>query len=90
MKMNLFVINGREESNHCGLHEFRGHRAVGNYDPEDEVVEDIDNQKKAPEKILAQSFLKFLEGQRLTIASLKLLSEPEQRRLKKEFLNKLD
>ena len=89
MKMNLFIINGKEETNDCGLHEFRGHRAVDIYDPEAELVDEIDDEKKSSDQILAQKFLKFLGEQRITLNELIKLPIIEQKRLKREFLEKL-
>ena len=86
MKMNVFIVNDVEDTNECGLRSAGGHRAIDVYDPEDELVQSIDEQKMSPEKLLTTRFLAFLGNRRLSLATLKLLPKEEQQRLKREFL----
>ena len=86
MKTNIFVVNDKEDVNECGLRDAGGHRAIGVYDTEDELIKNIDEDYVQPEKLLANRFLTFLGNRRLTISSLAMLSTEEQQRIKKEFL----
>jgi hypothetical protein len=87
VKTNIFIVNDKDEVEESGLREAGGNRAVGfAVDPEEEFIQDIDEEKMTPEKILATRFLNFLGGRQLTMEKLRALPTKEQQRLKKEFL----
>jgi hypothetical protein len=86
MKTSIFVVNDVEDVNESGLRTAGGHRASGLQDVEDELIQDIDEQKMSSEKLLALRFIAFLGNRRLSLIDVKLLPIEEQQRLKREFL----
>ena len=86
MKTSIFVINDTEGVNECGSRTAGGHRAIGLQNVEDEIIQEIDEQKIPPAKLLATRFLTFLGNRRFSLIDFILLSTEEQERLKKEFL----
>lgn len=88
MKMNVFVINQTEDVL-TGVYDAKGHRAVGLADPEEEIINSIDEQKMSSKKILATRFLTFLGNRRLTLEKLKVLPKENQDKLRKEFFSSI-
>ena len=86
MKMNLFVVNSKKDASETNLHDARGHLAVDVIDPEAEMIQEIDEEKTRPDKLIAQKFLSFLGNRHLTLATINQTPITEQRRIRKEFL----
>lgn len=66
-------------------YDAKGHRAIGLADSEEELIQNLDEQKMSPQKLLASRFLTFLGNHRLNLEKLKQLSQEEQDKLREEF-----
>jgi len=87
MKMNVFVEQHELLKNYDEVQivTVGGHRAIDRFDPEEQIVDDIDKRKFSPEQWRAKKFVEFLGNRLLDMEKLKHLSIEEQLRLRKEF-----
>ena len=90
MKINILVPtrSGGKFADSASTHSsITGEQVSGPSSPEEDLIDEIDELKMSPEKIVARRFLKFLGNRRLTMDTLKLLSHEDQVKIKEEFIN---
>lgn len=87
MKMNTFAVINKEEIEKCGFRSRRALLAVDLTDPDEELVDSVDESRMSSDQLKARKFLKFLAKVGLTMELVTKLSPADQKRIREEFLS---
>jgi len=91
MKMNIF--SEKHTAHFAGgspYSSLTGRREDGPLSPEDEIIQQIDESRMAPQAVRIERFRTFLGDRRLSTEKFQALPSEEQERLKTEFFSTLD